>query len=473
MARKPWEEQYSPDIVNQVKNRDYSTGGADAIRMSDEDYAKVLNARSMYDSADEAGKAALHDDIERLRSNYNYSAGEDGSQYIKLPEKFTYAAAPEYISQYQDLIDAAYARIANRGPFEYDYTQDPRWQAYKKQYTREGVRSQEDTMGQYAAMTGGIPSSAAVTAASQARDYYNAKMTDKIPELYQAAYDMYLAEDNRDRQNLAQLINLENLGRDAYNTQLGQYNNDRSFGFNVWNAAQDRERQAARDAIADQQWYANYDYNVKHDAQNSAMKRIDSYLAAGGSAANLDPALVQAAGYTPQELAAYENYYAQQAAGKSTGGRYYSSPDEEPDANDVSIYMTLSNAGIKTEGDAYDWLIRNGYGTTQAGKFAKYFAEWLKGQQGEALPVRGAGDDAWESEEYYNSIYNAANDTAGRAGNIGGMSNTDVVRAYAMDALKNSGIAEAQAAIADARNAGLISPAEMSELQIEIARAAR
>ena len=44
-------------------------------------------------------------------------------------------------------------------------------------------------------MTGGMPSTAAVNAASQAQDYYNAKMADKIPELYTLAYQMYADEE--------------------------------------------------------------------------------------------------------------------------------------------------------------------------------------------------------------------------------------------------------------------------------------
>ena len=58
-------------------------------------------------------------------------------------------------------------------------------------------------------MTGGMPSTAAMTAASQAGDYYNAQMTDKIPELYKLAYSMYSGEGNRMLQNLNALRGLD------------------------------------------------------------------------------------------------------------------------------------------------------------------------------------------------------------------------------------------------------------------------
>ena len=131
-----------------------------------------------------------------------------------------------YSSPYADRIDAQLAAIEGRGPFSYDYTQDPAWQAYKKEYTREGRRATEDTLGQYAAMTGGMPSTAAMTAAQQAGDYYNARMTDKIPELYKLAYDMYLNEGSQMRQNLDMLRGLDS---DAYGRYSDTYNRNRAL----------------------------------------------------------------------------------------------------------------------------------------------------------------------------------------------------------------------------------------------------
>jgi len=126
-----------------------------------------------------------------------------------------------YQSEYADQIAEALAAIQNRDPFSYDPATDPAYQAYKKQYTREGRRASEDVMGQYAAMTGGTPSTAAMTAAGQANNYYNAQMTDKIPELYRLAYDMYLNEGSQMQQNLN---NLRGLDQDAYGRYGDTYN---------------------------------------------------------------------------------------------------------------------------------------------------------------------------------------------------------------------------------------------------------
>ena len=61
--------------------------------------------------------------------------------------------------------------------------------AYKKAYLREADRTGRDTLGQYAAMTGGIPSTQAVAAASQAADYQKSKLAETLPSLYQQQID--------------------------------------------------------------------------------------------------------------------------------------------------------------------------------------------------------------------------------------------------------------------------------------------
>ena len=70
-------------------------------------------------------------------------------------------------SEYQPLRDE-YLRRAASMEWNYDPNSDPVWQALQKQYRREGQRATEDTLGRYAAMTGGMPSSAAISARAQA-----------------------------------------------------------------------------------------------------------------------------------------------------------------------------------------------------------------------------------------------------------------------------------------------------------------
>lgn len=156
-----------------------------------------------------------------------YSGGRAGDEYNPFGGQLRADNGPNLVqdvmsrmSQYDRYLDPLYGdlsakvdAISGREPFSYDYRTDPAWQAYKKEYTREGRRASEDTLGQYAAMTGGMPSTAAMTAASQANDYYNAKMTDKIPELYKLAYEMYADEASR---NMSELSALRGYSDDLY-----------------------------------------------------------------------------------------------------------------------------------------------------------------------------------------------------------------------------------------------------------------
>ena len=163
--------------------------------------------------------------------------------------------APEYSSRYQEQIDALAGELLTRAPFTYDHSADPLWQAYRKEYVREGDRARADTLGQYAARTGGSPSTAAVTAAQQAGDYYAAKLSDRLPELYRLAYSMYSDETAGKQKTLGELRALENADRDLWQAQLKQ-----------WNADRDYDYRQDRDAVADQRYADETAYKRSRDA---------------------------------------------------------------------------------------------------------------------------------------------------------------------------------------------------------------
>lgn len=179
-------------------------------------------------------------------------------------------------SEYQPLRDE-YLRRAAEMEWNYDPNTDPVWQALQKQYRREGQRATEDTLGRYAAMTGGMPSTAAVSAAQQAGNRYAAELSDRLPQVYQDAYNRYLQEYQRqlgisdayagfdDReyarwrdqqgQNLDLADRYNQYGQRDYNEYLNtldQWNRDRSFGYG---AARDNQ-QLGRQQVEDQ--YGRY-----------------------------------------------------------------------------------------------------------------------------------------------------------------------------------------------------------------------
>lgn len=132
-----------------------------------------------------------------------------------------------YSSPYAADLQAAIAGIQNSKWEGWDKETDPSYTAYRKEYLREADRTMEDVLGQYAQNTGGIAGSSAITAASQAADYYKAKLNDKIPELYENAYGRYL-NDVAQKQNLAGLL------MDAETMSQNQYYQQINYAMSKW-----------------------------------------------------------------------------------------------------------------------------------------------------------------------------------------------------------------------------------------------
>lgn len=147
---------------------------------------------------------------------------------------FSYGDAPVYNNRYDSTIQDLIQGILDREDFSYDPATDQLYQNYRKQYTREGKRATEDALGAASAASGGLPSSYASTAAGQAGNYYAAQMTDKIPELYQLAYNKYLNDYNMQLSDLGVVQGAEQSDYDKYLNDLSQYNTDRNFSYNAW-----------------------------------------------------------------------------------------------------------------------------------------------------------------------------------------------------------------------------------------------
>ncbi len=143
-------------------------------------------------------------------------------------------AQPEYTNRYDDTVQDLLNQIVNRKDFSYDPETDQLYSQYRKQYAREGQRATQDALGAAAAASGGIPSSYAVNAASQAGNYYASQMTDKIPELYQLAYNKYMNDYNMKLSDLGAVQGAEQNDYDKYLNELQQYNTNRSFDYQAW-----------------------------------------------------------------------------------------------------------------------------------------------------------------------------------------------------------------------------------------------
>lgn len=295
----------------------------------------VLSLKKDYNNAATAEQRLLANQAaNELRKSYgNYSGGADGGSFrleSKLNRRaddlldqigsfgsFSYDEAPTYenafAQQQKDLLD----RILNREDFSWSKETDPQWSSYKKSYLREGDRATANALAQASAASGGRPSSYAVNAATQAGDYYAAKLNDVIPTLYQQAYERYLDEYNMKLKDLNAVNQQEQLDYAKYLDRLGQFNTDRGFAYQNYADDYDRLRSQLADAQGqDQIDYARYldEASRQQTAQDSIRSQVDAILAAGGSpSANL----VSESGYSSEYVKALEDAYRKQEAEKA------------------------------------------------------------------------------------------------------------------------------------------------------------
>ena len=391
--------------------------GADSIYMTDEDLKQLDQYKSDFAAAqtagDQAGMDAAHTAAENLRKKYNYSGGADGSQFnilssggVKQP--FSYESAPKYVNQYQGMIDDLRDKIMGRPAFSYDAESDPLYQMYKEQYTVAGKQAMDDTLGSVSARTGGLASSYATSAAQQANNAYMDALAGKIPELQQLAYQMYQNEGASLQNQLDMLLALESGDYSKYQSALNQYNADRSFKYGQYADDRTYNYQIGRDTISDQRYEDELAYNRGLDSASVMASAGDfsGYARLWGLSDAQTKMLVDQ--YAKQqnltdqqaamELASFYAQYGDFSKLKNMGvdtsylsqmqkaelASLYSSGSSKSGSKTKSIntsgniYQDMYDAGIRTEGDAYAALLSGGHSTTEAGKYAGYFAEWLE-----------------------------------------------------------------------------------------------
>ena len=272
---------------------------------------------------------------------------------------------PSYENQYAEQQQALLDAIINRPDFSWSKEDDPQWSSYKKSYLREGDRATANALGQAAAASGGRPSTAAVTAATQAGDYYAAQLNDIIPTLYQQAYDRYLNEYNMSLQDLNAVNTQEQLDYAKYLDQLGQFNTDRNFAFNQYLSDFDiLQNQLAslqgQDSVDYNRWMDKVGLYEQKQAEETDLARaqVDAILAAGGSPS---ADLVGASGYGSEYVQALEEAYRRQAAQQAAGGGGRSSSSGGGKSKmTLTTAKQAANAGVFSD-DVLAVLRENGY----------------------------------------------------------------------------------------------------------------
>lgn len=238
--------------------------------------------------------------------SYSYDAPApsfDASAYTAPTFDATKYKAPTFDDSYKQTYDAQLDKMLNYEDFKYDPKSDQRYAAYKQAYTREGQRATADALGQAAALTGGIPSSYATAAAAQAGNYYAAQLADKIPELYQQAYNEYADQYNRLSNNANAAMNARSFDLNTYQTNLNQFNNDRNFDFsnyqtqlNQFNNDRNFDFGAYQTELNQYNNDRAFDYGLYNDEFNRIGNQIGVLTDQDNTAYAREQALLKAAG---------------------------------------------------------------------------------------------------------------------------------------------------------------------------------
>lgn len=414
--------------------RGNSAAGVGGFTDWQQDIIDRMNQNSnAWHGASQAEKDRLHAENEYLSGmlggNVSFDKNSGTWKGVADFPPFYYGNAPEFTSRWDSIINDYADKILNRDPFEYNYLDDPNYQQYREAYTREGQRAMQDTIGEVSARTGGLASSYAASAANQANNYYMSALADKIPELRQMAYQAYLSGIQMQRDDLSMLMGLENMDYGKYMDSLGQWNADRSFNYGIW-----------RDQVNDQRYEEQMDYNKRLAAAElmAGVGDFSGYASLWGLTEDQTKMLVSNYAQqkqTSDEQAARElaSWYAQYgdfsklkelgvdtsylqfmqnmdymkpvsggSSGGSSGGRSSGGGGgtRGGGGSGVDIYQAMYDAGIRDEGKAYAYLVSMGYNTTQSGKFAGYYADWLKDKEKDSQPTSQKkpgqiGDGSW------------------------------------------------------------------------------
>ena len=240
----------------------------------------IISAKRNYNKAqqegDESGMAKANAYANSIRQQSgNYTGGDDGSGYYLRPN-FKSDKRPSYENKYAKKIDRLYDMIASRDDFSYNTETDPMFSLYKQIYEREGDLAYERALGNHSARTGGIANTNALSAASQAKAYYNGKLAEKATDLYNDSYKRYTDKTKDMYNQLEALYKAEKSDYEKYIKESDNFDSDRAFAYtqfadnekNIDDAVKysvETAYQKSRDDEADRKWQAEMDYKQSRD----------------------------------------------------------------------------------------------------------------------------------------------------------------------------------------------------------------
>lgn len=258
----------------------------------------------------------------------NAAADYERKRNAKIEAGYGNGYAPtynlNYKSKYDDKIEALRGDLENYKKFSYDPMKDDAYKSLVGVYNKNALNASKNAMTQAAIQNGGRLSSNAMVAASLAYGDQMSQLQAEIPQLREAAYNMYLNEKNDKRNLMNDYISAEN---ENYGRWVDNYN---------------RMYQNARDLIADNQQREELDYRKATDLRdfNEDVRRYNQDFA--------EDVRRDARDYD-EDVRRWENEYeatyeGRKASGGSSGSRKGSDPSIGHPNNDATVGINTQNA---------------------------------------------------------------------------------------------------------------------------------
>lgn len=164
-----------------------------------------------------------------------------------------------YKSKYDDKISGLRNKLENYDSFSYDLESDDNYHALKNLYHQIALAAQKNALAQAAAANGGRLSSNAIIAASLGYGNKMSQLEGEIPQLRQAAYNMYL-NDKADLRNL-----------------ISDYESAEDKNYSRWANDYNRRYQKSRDLIADDRWNKQFEQSERSQNLSEALQKAMAF----------------------------------------------------------------------------------------------------------------------------------------------------------------------------------------------------
>ncbi len=272
----------------------------------------------------------------------------------------------EFQSDYKGALDDLYNQVMGREKFSYDMNADILYQQYKDMYMKSGQKAMQDTLGQASSLTGGYANSYAQTAAQQTYQDYLGSLNDKVPELYQMAYDRYQQEGDELYQKFSMAGDLYGRDYEEYRDSVSDWQSDRDYASDAY---QDERNFDYNDFQTMLDFYQTEYWNQRHAVSESTTsteswsksnRKSSSYGDGGGSSGS-------------------------SGGSKSSGSSSKGSASKNDSSDEIykTVLSTLKKQGNSAAGLLpYNEYRKNQNLTSQYGSGYKNYSEWLKFMSG-------------------------------------------------------------------------------------------